>query len=334
MMARMWWLGAILPALAVLVIIGCLRMIDVKPKVARPAMNDAARAEIQALEQRLMAHVRVLAETIGERNLHHPTALRAAAEYVRRVWRDQGFEVGEERFEVLGQACMNLAVEQKGTERPGTIVLVGAHYDSVIGSPGANDNATGVAVLLEMSRAMRGEPLSRTVRFVAFVNEEPPYFLTEHMGSREHARRARQRGEDIAVMLSLETLGYYSSAARSQRYPFPLGAFYPRTGNFLGVVANLPSRRLLVGFLEHFMSVSDFPVEGIATFEWIPGINWSDHWSFWKEGYPALMLTDTAPFRYPEYHSLRDLPGKVNGPEFARAAYGIIQAVRRMASAS
>jgi len=327
----MWWYGGILVGLAILAIVGYLVMIAVKPGLARPAPTDAARAEIGVLEHRLMAHVRVLAESIGERNLHRPSALRAAAEYVRQTWKDQGFEVAEERFEVLGQPSLNLVAEQKGAERPGTIVLAGAHYDSVIGSPGANDNATGVAVLLEMSRALRRETLSRTVRFVAFANEEPPYFLTEHMGSRKHARRARQRGEDIAAMLSLETLGYYSAAAGSQRYPFPLGAFYPRTGNFLGVVGNLPSRGLVKDFLRHFMAVTDFPVEGIATFEWIPGINWSDHWSFWKEGFPALMLTDTAPFRYPEYHSLRDVPARVNGPELARVAHGIIHAVRRIA---
>jgi hypothetical protein len=333
MVARMWWYGVILVGLVIFGVIGYFVMIDVKPKVARPAAGAAVRAEIQALERRLMEHVRTLGETIGERNLHRPLALREAADYIRQVWKNQGFEVAEERFEVLGQACVNLVVEQKGSERSGTIVLVGAHYDSVIGSPGANDNATGVAILLEMSRAVRQEVLARTVRFVAFVNEEPPYFLTELMGSREHARRARQRGENILAMFSLETLGYYSNATGSQHYPPPLGAFYPRTGSFLGVVGNLASRKLVVDFLRQFMTVSDFPAEGIATFEWIPGINWSDHWSFWKEGYPALMLTDTAPYRYPEYHSIRDLPDNVNGPEFARAAHGIIQAIRRMASA-
>ena len=333
MAVRMWWCAGILLGLVILAIVGYLRMIAVKPSVARPAMADTDRAEIQALEPRLMGHVRVLGEIIGERNLHRPVALRAAADYIRQVWKKQGFEVGEERFEILGQPCVNVVVEQKGSKQPGTIVLVGAHYDTVIGSPGANDNATGVAILLEMSRALRRETLDRTVRLVAFANEEPPYFLTEMMGSRQHARQARTRGEDIAAMFSLETLGYYSNATGSQRYPLPFGAFYPRTGNFLGVVGNLSSRQLVMDFLRQFMSVSDFPVEGIATFEGIPGINWSDHWSFWKEGYPALMLTDTAPFRYPEYHSLHDLPGQINGTEFARAAHGIIRTIRRMAEA-
>jgi hypothetical protein len=329
----MWWSGAVLAGLVILAIAGYLVMIDVKPTVARPVPDPADRAEIQALEHRLMEHVRILGETIGERNLHRPRALRAAADYIRQAWKTQGFEVGEERFEIMGQTCLNLMVERRGSTRPETLVLAGAHYDSVFGSPGANDNGTGVAVLLEMSRAARREASSRTLRFVAFVNEEPPFFRTDSMGSRRHARGARQRGEQIAAMFSLETLGYYSSAAGSQHYPFPFGAFYPRIGNFLAVVGNLRSRGVAVEFLRRFMAESDFPVEGIATFEWIPGIDWSDHSSFWEEGYPALMLTDTAPFRYPEYHSLRDLPEKINRSEFARAAHGIIQAVRRMADA-
>ena len=327
----MWVPVAILLALVLVSLIGYRVMIDVKPKVPRPMLGEATRAEIQALERGLLQHVRHLGSTVGERNLYRPQALRAAADYIRQVWTAHGFVVSEETYEVAGQPCFNVVAELNGSSRAREIVVVGAHYDSVFGTPGANDNGTGVALLVEMSKALKQESLSRTVRFVAFVNEEPPYFFTEQMGSRVHARQARQRGETIVAMLSLETLGYYSNARGTQRYPPPFGFLYPSTGNFLAVVGNLPSRRLVMEFLHQFMSVSDFPVEAVATFEWIPGINWSDHWSFWKEGYPALMLTDTAPFRYPEYHSSRDLPEKINGPEFARAAHGIIHAVRRMA---
>ena len=327
----MWVLVAILLGLALAAVIGYRMMIGLKPRTTRPALDGSVRTEIQTLERRLMNHVGVLGSTIGERNLHRPRALRAAAEYIRQVWTAQGLVVSEETYEVAGQPCANLVAELKGSDRAREIVVVGAHYDSVFGSPGANDNGTGVALLLEMSLALKQESLSRPVRFVAFVNEEPPYFLTEQMGSRVHARLARRRGEDIVAMLSLETLGYYADARGTQSYPPPLGFLYPSTGNFLGVVGNLPSRRLVVEFLRHFTSVSDFRVEAIAAFEWIPGITWSDHWSFWKEGYPALMLTDTAPFRYPEYHGSRDLPEQINAREFARAAHGIIHAVRRLA---
>lgn len=326
----MWMLPASLLAL-VLLFIAYRVMIDIKPRVTRPRMENPARAEIQALERRLMDHVRHLGSTIGERNLHRPQALRAAAEYIRQAWTAQGLPISEEAYDVAGQPCVNLVAELKGSDGTGGIVVVGAHYDSVFGTPGANDNGSGVALLLEISRALKPRSLSRTVRFVAFVNEEPPYFFTEQMGSRVHARRARQRGDNIVAMLSLETLGYYANAPGTQSYPPPFGFLYPSTGNFLMVVGNLPSRNLAVTFLRHFMSVSDFPVEAVATLEWIPGINWSDHWSFWKEGYPALMLTDTAPFRYAEYHTSRDLPERINGPEFARAAHGILHAVGRLA---
>lgn len=329
---RMGWTLAILVVLAALALVGHRAMIAVKPKAARPAIEARIHSEIAALQARLMEHVSVLASRIGERNLTRPEALAAAAEYIQTVWSSQGLAVAEERYEVAGRRVANLVVEQRGQAQPEVVIVVGAHYDSVWGSPGANDNATGVAALLELSRVLKGQALPRTVRLVAFVNEEPPYFMTEQMGSRVHARRARQRGERIAAMLSLETLGYYTGAPGSQRYPFPFGAFYPNAGNFLAVVGNLPSRGLVVEFLRHFMAASDFPVEGAATFEWIPGINWSDHWSFWKAGYPALMLTDTAPFRYPYYHSPHDLPDKINAPEFARAAHGIIETVIRLAS--
>jgi Zn-dependent M28 family amino/carboxypeptidase len=307
-------------------------MIDVKPAVTRPGMTAADRAEIAALEPRLMAHVKVLGGTIGKRHLARPEALRTAADYIRATWVSQGFTVATEPFQVNGRPCENLVVEIRGTETPQEIVLVGAHYDTAPGTPGANDNGSGVALLLEISRLLKESRPSRTLRFVAFTNEEPPHFFTSDMGSRVHAKAARARGENIVAMLSLETIGYYSDAPGSQSYPFPFGLLYPSAGNFLAVVGNLPSRSLVIDFLRAFMEATDFPVEGIATFEMIPGINWSDHWAFWKEDYPALMLTDTAPFRYPHYHVPDDTPDKLTGPAFARASHGILRAVQRLVS--
>jgi len=329
----MWIVLTSFALLVVLSILAYRTMIDVKPRMTRTAPGRSTPSEIEALQVRLMAHVKALGETIGERRLGRAPALQAAADYIRNAWTSHGWSVSEERFEVGDQAVANLFVEQKGSSEPEMILVAGAHYDSAPGTPGANDNGTGVALLLEMARALKDEPLRRTVRYVAFVNEEPPHFFTERMGSRVHARGARRRGENIVAMISLETLGYYTAAAGTQRYPFPFGFFYPRVGNFLAVVGNLRSRGLVVDFLRHFMTASDFPAEGAATFEWVPGINWSDHWSFWKEGYPALMLTDTAPFRYPEYHGSQDLPNRITPAQFARAAHGIIVAIRALAAA-
>jgi hypothetical protein len=322
----------ILGAALVLAITAYLVMIDVKPRVRRPTPGPEARREVRRLEGAMRRHVGVLAQKIGERNLEGPQALDAAARYIAQVWTQQGLQVSDEAFAVGGRTVRNIIVERRGVRDPAAIVLVGAHYDTAPGTPGANDNATGVALLLEMSRALGGSPLPHTVRYVAFVNEEPPYFSTGDMGSRVHARRARERGERIVAMLSLETLGYYTQEPGTQAYPFPFDLLYPSTGNFLTVVGNLASRRLVVDFLRHFATASDFPVEGAATFEWIPGIAWSDHGSFWAEGYPAIMLTDTAPFRYPQYHGPGDLPDRIAWPEFARAADGIIRAVGALAT--
>jgi Zn-dependent M28 family amino/carboxypeptidase len=330
----MWIFQASLALLAVLSFLTYRIMIDVKPRTSRTVTDRSRQSEIEALQVRLMEHVRALSVTIGERHLGRPKALQAAADYVRETWTRSGLRVSEERFDVEGQAVANVIVEQSGSVRPEEIIVVGAHYDSAPGTPGANDNGTGVALLLEMARALKGAPVARTIRYVAFVNEEPPYFFSESMGSRVHARGARSRGDNVVAMISLETVGYYSAAAGTQRYPFPLGFFYPRTGNFLGVVGNLRSRALVVDVLRRFMAATDFPVEGAAAFQWIPGISWSDHWSFWTEGYPAIMLTDTAPFRYPHYHGAQDLPEQLAAKDFARASHGIIAAVRGLATES
>jgi hypothetical protein len=325
---------AILGAALILAVTAYLVMIDVKPRGRRPTSGPEALREMQRLEAEMRRHVGVLAQGIGERNLGRPRALDDAARYIAHVWRQRGFPVTEETFAVAGGTVRNIIAEQRGVRDRSAIVLVGAHYDTAPGTPGANDNATGVALLLEMSRALARTAFPCTVRYVAFVNEEPPHFSTDDMGSRVHARGARQRGEQILAMLSLETLGYYTQEPRTQAYPFPFDLLYPSTGNFLTVVGNIASRRLVVDFLRHFAAASDFPVEGAATFEWIPGVAWSDHAPFWAEGFPAIMLTDTAPFRYPEYHGAGDLPDRIAWPEFARAADGIIRAVGALAGGS
>jgi Zn-dependent M28 family amino/carboxypeptidase len=171
------------------------------------------------------------------------------------------------------------------------------------------------------------------VRFVAFVNEEPPFYRSEQMGSRVYARRSRERRDHIVAMLSLETIGYYSDEPGSQLYPFPLRFFYPSTGNFLAFVANLGSRGLLREALASFRRNAQFPSEGVAAPAFIPGVDWSDHWSFWQESYPALMVTDTAPYRYPHYHTLQDTPDKLDYERLARVVMGLHGMLRDLAKA-
>ncbi len=287
--------------------------------------------EMVSLQGRLQAHVEKLAGQIGERNLWKYQRLEAAADYIEGIFRASGYEVKKQKITLEGKDTWNLEVQIKGASFPEEIVVIGAHYDSVMGSPGANDNASGVAALLELARAFSNTRPQRTLRFVAFVNEEPPLYRTQYMGSRVYARHSRKLKEKIVGMISLETIGYYTEAKDSQAFPFPLlRFFYPTTGNFITFVTNFPSRSLLHQSLSAFRRRSDFPAEGLVAPGWLIGVDWSDHWSFWKAGYRAIMITDTAPFRYPHYHDSRDTPDRLNYSEMTRVVAGLIGVVEEL----
>jgi Zn-dependent M28 family amino/carboxypeptidase len=287
----------------------------------------------QKLAERLRGHVTRLAETIGERNLWRYPQLEAAALYIEAELESGGFTVKDQTYTAYDKESRNLIVEIPGSERPEEILLVGAHYDSVTGSPGANDNASGVAALLELARQLAGTHPVRTVRLVAFVNEEPPFFKSKNMGSMVYVGGARDRGEKIVAMLCLETLGYYSQMKKSQQFPLPLmRLYYPNTGNFLTFVTNVSSRQLLRRSLKAFRKGSNFPAEGLVAPGWLPGVDWSDHWSFWQIDVPAIMLTDSALYRYHHYHSRQDKAEKLSYPEFARAVAGIIRMVEELSN--
>ena len=291
-----------------------------------------ATDELRALEQELHSYVQTLAGDIGERNLFHYDKLVTAAEYIRSTLADAGYDVQRQTYEVEGKVCENIEVEVRGTERPDEILVIGAHYDSVQGSPGANDNGTGVAATLALARMFKPHPLTRTLRFVAFANEEPPFFQTSDMGSRVYAQRSKQRGESIALMISLETIGYYSNEPGSQSYPPPLSLVYPSTGNFIAFVSNTDNGLWVETITDVFRQEVQFPSEGAALWGWIPGVGWSDHWAFWKEGFPSIMVTDTALFRYPAYHTAEDTPDKVNYEHLARVVSGMQRVIARIAN--
>lgn len=282
-------------------------------------------------EATLRMHVQTLAGKIGERNVWRPHALRAAADYLRHHWEVQGYRVSAHEVTFERGRWANLEVSRPGRQAPNEIVVIGAHYDSVSGSPGANDNGSGVAALLELARLFAARDVGRSVRFVAFVNEEPPFFRTGDMGSEQYARAARLKGEDIRAMLALETIGYYDDAPGSQHYPPFFSLFFPDRGNFIGMVSNFGSRALLKRAVAVFRAASNFPLESVATFGWVPGVDWSDHASFWNEGYPAIMITDTALYRYPYYHSVQDTPDKVDYARLARVTEGLAAVVEALA---
>jgi hypothetical protein len=277
----------------------------------------------QELAQRARQDVVELAGEIGERNLEHRDGLERAARYLEQELAEAGYHPERDAYPVGDQNVANVYAERKSTASNAEVVVIGAHYDSALGTGGADDNASGVAALLALARRFANEKPRRTLRFVGFVNEEMPHFQTPTMGSFVNAQRARERGDRIAAMLSLETLGHYTDAENSQRYPAPLGWFFPSRGDFVAFVGNSESRDLVRASIGAFRSSVSFPSEGAALPATVPGVSWSDHSSFWQAGYPALMVTDTALMRYPHYHTPNDTPDKLDYERLARVIDGL-----------
>jgi len=284
------------------------------------------------LRDHLAVNVKYLSASIGERSLERAGSLEKTAAFIRENLQSAGYSVNDIHYKVGVQEVSNLEAILVGTETPQDTVVVGAHYDSVAGTVGANDNAAGVSAVLELARLFATARQRRTLRFVLFANEEPPYFQTEKMGSVVYARQLRSQGIDVSAMISLETIGFYSDAKGSQKYPPPLGFFYPSRGNFTGFVGNPESRDLVRRSIRKFRETTRFPSEGVAApAEW-PGVGWSDQWSFWRERYPAIMVTDTATFRYPYYHTELDTFDKVDCEKAARVVDGIRRVVEMLAN--
>jgi hypothetical protein len=265
----------------------------------------------KALSEKLKAHVAVLART--ERN----TDLETSARYIEGQF--GSFTIQE--FPVRGRTVRNI---QSGA---GPIV-VGAHYDTVPGSPGADDNASAVAVLIELQKMLAPERLP--VAFVAFVNEEMPYSFTPECGAFQWARRAKELGEPVRAMFSLEMLGYFRDEPGSQRYPWPLSLIYPDRANFIAFVGDLGARALVRDAIRLFRKGAGFPSEGVAAPAALPGITASDHWSFRLHGFPAIMITDTAYNRNPNYHRASDTPDTLDYDRMARVALGLAAMLREL----
>ncbi len=296
-------------------------------KIARAATLNESEV---ALRAELVADVKTLAAEIGERNLRRYAQLNATVDFIESSLGRAGLTPRRDSYEVRGQTCHNIEIEIRGA-RP-EILVVGAHYDSVFGCPGANDNGSGVAALLALARRFAGKPTGQTLRFVAFVNEEPPFFQTAEMGSFVYAKRCQEKADPITAMISLETIGYFSDEPGSQKYPAPgFGLLYPSKGNFIGFASDLRSRALLRAIVGAFRKTEKLPCEGASLPAAVPGIGWSDQWSFWQCGYPAVMVTDTAPFRYSHYHEPTDTPDKLDYDRFALVVSGMESVIAELA---
>lgn len=293
-----------------------------------PALTPA-QAETAA---RLEEAVRILALEHPERNTFNPMRTAAAVAYLRGRLEDTGLSTTETTvsFGAAADACTNLAVTAPG-ERATPVIVVGAHYDAYCETPGADDNASGVAAILELAARFAATPAPLPIRFELYGNEEPPHFMTERMGSHIAAQAARERDDDIRAMLSLEMLGYFDDTEGSQKYPPPLSSFYPSRGDFIAIVGNMRSRALVRSAVGAWRSNTPFPVYGCALPESIPGIGYSDHRSYWQAGYRAAMITDTSFYRNPHYHTRADTPDTLDYPRFARVVDAIEHTIRALA---
>lgn len=289
-----------------------------------PELDDEQRRLVALLRR----NVERLASDVGERHMRRAGTLERAWNKLEAEFEEAGYDPKAYRYQVDGKQVANLEAVLEGSSRE--VVVVGAHYDSAVGAPGADDNASGVAVLLEIARAFENKGRRRTIRFVAFVNEEPPHFQTESMGSLHYARACKERGDEIVAMLSLESLGYYRDEPGSQKYPPIVSWFYPDQGNFVAFIGNASSRSLVHESIASFREAARFPSEGVVLPSFVKGVGWSDQWSFWQTGYPGVMITDTAPFRNPNYHTANDKPETLDYERLARVTAGLIAVVGRL----
>jgi hypothetical protein len=338
MVRRMLLFFAILIAAVAVVIGGAIYYMAGVPGRAYRGPLPPPTDDERALVPRLKGHVVAIASR--EHNVAHYDELEKSARYIETTLESYGYAVNRQSFDADDYASgsksvrnIEVVIEPRDPGAATETVVIGAHYDSAPGAPGANDNGSGAAAVIELAwllSDLRGAS-TRRIRLVLFVNEEPPYFRTEEMGSWQYASALAARKEHVVAMYSLETIGYYSDKPGSQRYPSPFSLIFPDRGDFLAFVGTLSARPLIRASIASFRAHTKFPTIGGVAPASIPGIDWSDHWAFEQAGFPAIMLTDTAPFRYPYYHTAFDTPDRIDYERLARVVKGIELMVRDVA---
>lgn len=276
--------------------------------------------DIHETAKRLHEHLSILTHTIGERSVYAAENIRKTEQYIKSTYTDLGLPVRVEDYGYNTLTVANICAELSFSKNPSRRYVLGAHYDSVAGTVGADDNASGVAVQLETARQLaflRGRrDLDLSVAFVSFALEEPPVYGTRYMGSRVYAKKARDKQEQIDGMICLEMVGYACYEPGCQHYPFPLGFFgYPEEGNYIGIVGNFKSGAFTRSLFKAFQKNAELPVIKLSVplnGRILPAVRLSDHASFWDRGFKAVMVTDTAFFRNPHYHRASDTLEKLD----------------------
>lgn len=308
-------------ALAGLALLAALPLYLVQPLVRVPRGGPAPAVSPARLE----AHVRALS-AVTPRDFQHPGNLDRAAAYVREELERAGGRVSYQEFQVNGATYRNVVADFGPDTRER--VVVGAHYDAVGPHPAADDNASGVAGLIELAHLLGRGSLPVRVELVAYALEEPPFFRTPHMGSAVHAASLRRAGAEVKAMLSLEMIGYFSDAPGSQRFPLGLLRFlYPTEGSFIAVVGKVGQGSLVRRVKRAMRGSSPLPVHSLSAPRWVPGVDFSDHVNYWDAGYAAVMITDTAFYRNPHYHTADDTPDTLDYARMAQVVQGVHAAV-------
>lgn len=281
--------------------------------------------------ERLKTHVRALSETFQPRDHQHPDNLERTAGYVADALTRAGGRVSSEPYTAGGASYRNV-IATFGPDSEERLVI-GAHYDAAQGAPGADDNASGVAGLLELAAWLGEHPPPMRVDLVGYTLEEPPHFRRSTMGSKVHARGLREQGVKVRAMISIESIGYFSDAPDSQRYPVAaLRLRYPSEGNFIAVVGRTDQGELVDRVHRALGTVSGLSSESLAAPRNLQGVDFSDHASYWDEGYPAVMVTDTALFRNPHYHTPTDTWDTLDYERMAKVVRGVQCAVEALAA--
>lgn len=320
------------PLVFLIVILSAMALMLNMPGRSYSGSPPALTKDELVIRDNLRRNLTVLASDIGERNnLKYENLCRAAA-YIENQFKENGYQPMLHSFEVQGKKYTNVEATIKGSSKQ--IIVIGAHYDTVAGCPGADDNGTGVVSVLELARLLKDINPLYTLRFVAFPNEEYPFFWSKAMGSYVYAGQCRARGEDISGMIAVETVGYYSKKEHSQKYPVNTLGFLPDRGDFLFFVGNYRSRGFLTECLGSFRKYATVPSEGISAFDCFEDISRSDNNSFWIHGYPGLMITDTADFRNPNYHLPSDKVETIDFENLTRFVWALSESLREMSTKS
>lgn len=316
---------------ALLVVGGALYYCTAMPGESQRGALPALSADEHRAAEELRAHVTALTVEIGERRAVVGDSLKRAEAYLHaELTKIEGAKLRREPIPNAPGDPANLVLDLPGS-KAGPLIVLGAHYDTAPeGTRGANDNGSGTASALVLAKRLAVAPRALPIRIVLFANEEMPYFQTDAMGSLVHARGCRARGEELRAMFSLETMGYYSDAPGSQKYPAPLDRVYPDRGNFIAFVGDVGSRSLVRDGIERFRQHATIPSEGGALPSILPGVGWSDHWAFWQSGYQAVMVTDTALFRDPTYHRPSDVASNLDFERLGRVVVGLEKVVAEL----